>query len=162
MSCRSSSAAGLHFTLIQEFRSAIFAPSALSLKKRRATPIKVNCFLVNWWKRMKKERLKLSLLGQKHITAKRMPQCKRFIFWWRQQQTIHFNLISSFKQRKVNFLFIEFSNDWRELMNEIKRYYNSMLKVISWYKLNHKWKTTWIWWKLAGMIGDEFMKWDDF
>ena len=125
MSCRSSSAAGLHFTLIQEFRSAIFAPSALSLKKRRATPIKVNCFLVNWWKRMKKERLKLSLLGQKHITAKRMPQCKRFIFWWRQQQTIHFNLISSFKQRKVNFLFIEFSNDWRELMNEIKRYYNS-------------------------------------
>ena len=59
-------------------------------------------------------------------------------------------------QQKVNFSF----DSWVD--ERIKRYYNSMLKVISWYKLNHKWKTTWIWWKLAGMIGDEFMKWDDF
>ena len=71
---------------------------------------------------------------------------------WSATAVIQF---SSFKRKKV-FFFI------RELLSELKRYYNSMLKVISWYKLNHKWKTTWIWWKLAGMIGDEFMKWDDF
>ena len=47
--------------------------------------------------------------------------------------------------------------DFFSLKNEKEKYYNSMLKVISWYKLNHKWKTTWIWWKLAGMKWYEFM-----
>ena len=69
--------------------------------------------------------------------------------------------INSTKQTKVNFYFnlIEFNWFICELIewNWIKIYYNSMLKVISWYKLNHKWKTTWIWWKLAGMKWYEFM-----
>ena len=53
------------------------------------------------------------------------------------------------RKKKFYFDFISWSG--------IKIYYNSMLKVISWYKLNHKWKTTWIWWKLAGMKWYEFM-----
>ena len=61
-------------------------------------------------------------------------------------QPFNFSFIQQFK-RKFHF------DEW----SEIKMYYNSMLKVISWYKLNHKWKTTWIWWKLAGMKWYEFM-----
>ena len=76
---------------------------------------------------------------------------------WRQQPINQTNLhFTSIKQKEINFLFLfmKFNESfWFIEENENKKYYNSMLKVISWYKLNHKWKTTWIWWKLAGMIG---------
>ena len=96
-------------------------------------------------------------LDWKHITIHSAIQTPRV--WWRKQ--LNFTSINHLHsiQKKNNFSFsfhsIDFTCeiDWVEL----KRYYNSMLKVISWYKLNHKWKTTWIWWKLAGMKWYEFM-----
>ena len=78
---------------------------------------------------------------------------------WRGSTTIPLHSIqpNQKNKRKLFFYLICFHFICGMKRKRIKEYYNSMLKVISWYKLNHKWKTTWIWWKLAGMKWYEFM-----
>ena len=107
------------------------------------------------------------LLGPKLITH--YSAIKEWNSLWRRQQ-LHFSSFNKFhstKQRKVNFSFflLNFICLHEDKWNEMKRkYYNSMLKVISWYKiilnllmewksLNgiNKWKfDLWMRWLLSG------------
>ena len=97
-------------------------------------------------------RINGGLLGPKFITNNSAIKEKFTFLYGGGSSSFHQKqpFLPSTKKEKVLFWF-------HEELNGIKIYYNSMLKVISWYKLNHKWKTTWIWWKLAGMKWYEFM-----
>ena len=56
---------------------------------------------------------------------------------WRARQPFHSIPLHQLKQKRRNFFFIwliRFIFEWNEEI-KLKRYYNSMLKVISWYKI---------------------------
>ena len=94
--------------------------------------------------------MKLSEMARKPITHYSVIKRKLVFFYGGgSSQFTSFLLFPSTKRNKLSFNWMKSKNSWIVWLNLIKRYYNSMLKVISWYKLNHKWKTKtiedWFW-----------------